>query len=51
MDRYICVFDCETVPDADDLRRVYNYSGDDLAVCKRAIEERKQSVGNGTLVN
>lgn len=49
MDRYICVFDCETVPDADDLRRVYNYSGDDLAVCKRAIEERKQSVGNGFL--
>lgn len=39
MSEYICVFDCETIPDSDDLRKTFGYEGSDLEVSKMAMEE------------
>ena len=38
MSGYICVFDCETVPDCDSLREAYGYEGDDKSVAQMALE-------------
>lgn len=43
---YICVFDCETVPDTALLRRVYGYRGSDLDVCKAAFWDQKEASGS-----
>lgn len=43
---YICVFDCETVPDTELLRRVYGYGGSDIEVCKAAFWDQKESSGS-----
>ena len=42
----LCVFDCESVPDAELLREVYGYSGDDLAVCEMAFAKQKEVSGS-----
>ncbi len=46
MGDYICVFDCETVPDTDALRRVYGYEGSDIEVAKQAFKAQKEASGN-----
>ncbi|WP_169764641.1 3'-5' exonuclease [Campylobacter mucosalis] len=46
---YICVFDCETIPDADLLRKVYGFSGDDLEVSLEAFEYQKNLTGSDFL--
>ncbi|RDU62857.1 3'-5' exonuclease [Helicobacter sp. MIT 14-3879] len=33
----LCVFDCESVPDVELLREIYNYSGSDIEVCNKAL--------------
>lgn len=38
---YICVFDCETIPDSDLIRRVWGFSGDDIDVSLEAFEYQK----------
>lgn len=43
---YICVFDCETIPDTTLLRRVYGYAGSDLDVCKAAFWDQKEASGS-----
>ncbi|CUU79969.1 polysaccharide biosynthesis protein [Campylobacter hyointestinalis] len=43
---HICVFDCETVPDSDTLRKVFGYEGDDKEVAKRAMSEQKENTGS-----
>ncbi|CAD7287809.1 hypothetical protein LMG7974_00697 [Campylobacter majalis] len=43
---YICVFDCETIPDASLLRRIYGYDGDDMDVSLQAFEAQKQVSGS-----
>ncbi len=46
---YICVFDCETVPDAEDLRKVYGYEGSDLEVGVAAQKAQSQKSGSDFL--
>lgn len=46
MSGYICVFDCETVPDCDSLRAVYGYEGDDKSVAQIALAEQKERSGS-----
>ncbi len=43
---YICVFDCESVPDAALIRRVYGFEGDDESVSKMALAAQKDESGN-----
>lgn len=43
---YICVFDCESVPDAALIRRVYGFDGDDESVSKMALAAQKDESGN-----
>ncbi|MDO5046696.1 3'-5' exonuclease [Campylobacter sp.] len=43
---YICVFDCETVPDVALLRKVHGFEGDDLSVCKQAFATQKELSGS-----
>ena len=47
MSGYICVFDCETVPDCDSLREAYGYEGDDKSVAQMALEAQKERSGSG----
>ena len=46
MSGYICVFDCETVPDCDSLREAYGYEGDDKSVAQMALEAQKERSGS-----
>lgn len=43
---YICVFDCESVPDAALIRRFYGFEGDDESVSKMALAAQKDESGN-----
>lgn len=43
---YICVFDCESVPDAALIRRLYGFDGDDESVSKMALAAQKDESGN-----
>ncbi|NLC28264.1 MAG: 3'-5' exonuclease [Campylobacteraceae bacterium] len=45
----ICVFDCETIPDVDLLRRLFGYEGDDEEVAKKAIKIQEEKTGSGFL--
>lgn len=42
----LCVFDCETVPDVEILREIYDYSGSDLEVCQQAFNAQKEQSGS-----
>lgn len=46
---YICVFDCETIPNAALLRQVFGYSGDDYSVSLQAFSEQEAKTGNAFL--
>lgn len=46
---YICVFDCETIPNAPLLRRVFDYSGDDYSVSLQAFNEQESKTGSSFL--
>ncbi|WP_180381748.1 3'-5' exonuclease [Campylobacter lanienae] len=46
MSGYICVFDCETIPDSDSLRVAYGYDGDDESVAKMALKAQKEQSGS-----
>lgn len=37
---YICVFDCESIVDADLVRKIYGFEGDDAQVSQMAMEEQ-----------
>lgn len=43
---YICVFDCESVPDTTLIRRLYGFEGDDESVSKMALAAQKDESGN-----
>ncbi|MDX2330650.1 polysaccharide biosynthesis protein [Campylobacter hepaticus] len=43
---YICVFDCESVPDADLIRKTLNFQGSDLEVSLQALKWQKEQSGN-----
>ena len=46
MGGYICIFDCETVPDSDSLRIAYGLSGDDESVANAALQAQKERTGS-----
>ncbi len=45
----ICVFDCETVPDAKLIRETMHLSGDDIEVSAIALSEQEESTGSSFL--
>jgi len=49
MGNLICVFDCETVPDSESLRKVYGYKGSDYEVAIKAQAKHKKQTGSSFL--
>lgn len=49
MSEYICVFDCETIPDSHSLRKVFGYDGQDYEVAIKAQEEQEKLTGSSFL--
>ena len=45
----ICVFDCETIPDFELIRKVFDFRGSDEEVANRAYEEQTQKTGSSFL--
>ncbi len=45
----ICVFDCETIPDATLIRNTFNLSGDDRDISQKAFELQEQKSGSSFL--
>ncbi len=45
----ICVFDCETIPDPNLVKAIFNLSGSDIEVSKKAFELQEQTSGNSFL--
>jgi predicted PolB exonuclease-like 3'-5' exonuclease len=45
----ICIFDCETIPDAALLRKTHGYEGDDASVAAKAVEDQEAKTGSGFL--
>ncbi len=45
----ICVFDIETIPDAQLIRKVFGFEGDEYAVSMQAIKEQEEKSGSGFL--
>lgn len=42
---YICVFDCESVPDVELIRKTLGFEGSDLEVSLKALQWQKNKVG------
>ncbi|RDU57481.1 3'-5' exonuclease [Helicobacter sp. MIT 99-5507] len=45
----ICVFDCESIPDVELLREVYDYKGSDIDVCEIAFKTQESINGSSFL--
>ncbi len=45
----ICIFDCETIPDADLIRKVFLYEGDDKEVSLKALKKQEEESGSSFL--
>lgn len=43
---YICIFDCESIPDSELIRKCFGFEGNDLEVSLKALEQEKQKNGN-----
>lgn len=43
------IFDCETIPDSEALRRVYGYKGSDYEVAQLALKAQLEKTGNSFL--
>ncbi|TDJ80268.1 3'-5' exonuclease [Campylobacter volucris] len=46
MQEYICVFDCESIPDVDLIKQIYKFDGDDLSISKQALNKQKEESGS-----
>ncbi|MCV3432663.1 3'-5' exonuclease [Campylobacter lari] len=46
MQEYICVFDCESIPDVELIKHLYDFNGDDLSISKQALERQKEESGS-----
>ncbi|TXE88602.1 3'-5' exonuclease [Campylobacter volucris] len=46
MQEYICVFDCESIPDVELIRQIYKFDGDDLSISKQALNQQKEEIGS-----
>ncbi len=45
----ICIFDCETIPDVELVKKEYKVSGSDLDIINQAFEIQKEKSGNSFL--
>ena len=45
----ICVFDCESIPDVELLRKIYDYGGNDIEVCEMAFKAQENLNGSSFL--
>ena len=45
----ICIFDCETIPDASLAKSLFNLDGDDRAISKKAFELQEEKTGSSFL--
>jgi hypothetical protein len=45
----ICVFDIETIPDAELIRKILGFEGDDDSVSRMAVQEQEAKSGSGFL--
>ena len=45
----ICVFDCESIPDVELLRKIYDYGGNDIEVCEMAFKAQENLSGSSFL--
>ncbi|RAX57245.1 3'-5' exonuclease [Helicobacter monodelphidis] len=45
----LCVFDCESIPDTQLLRKIYGYEGDDLEICEQAFKAQEELSGSSFL--
>ncbi|NPA81480.1 MAG: 3'-5' exonuclease [Epsilonproteobacteria bacterium] len=45
----ICIFDCETVPDVDLLKKIFGYEGSDREISQTALEEQEERSGSSFL--
>ncbi len=43
---YICIFDCESIPDSELIRKSFGFEGSDLEVSLKAIESEKEKSGS-----
>ncbi|KAA6230147.1 3'-5' exonuclease [Campylobacter sp. LR264d] len=43
---YICVFDCETIPDTTLIKKIYGFDGDDLEISQMAQSVQKEKTGS-----
>lgn len=43
---YICVFDCESIPDANLIRKIYGFDGNDMEVSLEAFAMQKEQSGS-----
>ncbi|EHD5814285.1 polysaccharide biosynthesis protein, partial [Campylobacter coli] len=43
---YICIFDCESIPDTDLIRKTLAFEGEDLEVSLKALEWQKEQSGS-----
>nr|WP_170161467.1 3'-5' exonuclease [Campylobacter insulaenigrae] len=46
MQEYICVFDCESIPDVELIKKIHYFSGDDLSISKQALQKQKEESAN-----
>ncbi len=42
----VCVFDCETIPDIELIRKTYDVSGDDLEATQQALAQHQQATNS-----
>ena len=45
----LCIFDCETIPDASLLRKIYSLEGDDKEISLLALKEQEELTGSSFL--
>ena len=46
---YICVFDCESIPDSELVRKIYGFEGSDEEVSQKALAAQKDESGSEVL--
>lgn len=45
----LCVFDCESIPDVELLRELYDYKGDDIEVCNESFRAQMEKTSSSFL--
>jgi len=43
---FVCVFDCESIPDVELIRKAFGFEGSDLELSKKALAQQKEKSGS-----